>query len=296
MNMRPTTAPCTLRAEHHGSRIALFRPGMDVPILVQNAVPDTRAFIHPIIAPDGRGTVTENAPPHHPWQHGLYVGLNRVNGFGFWSEGHSNQPQDGTFHPRPLAAPQIHGNYCQWTVVSEWRAPDGHLLLCETQAWALNDLGATYELDVAWSLQAAIDLTFGSHAYGGLFVRMPFVPANGEHNTVLTSNGHRTPASAEAQRARWVAIAMPLPDRAPADRDPTANNIAGLAMMDHPTNVGHPQHWRVDGQLGIAPSRSIAGDWQLPAGETATARHRIFIHSGPTDPDAIEMSWARFIH
>jgi hypothetical protein len=300
MNMRPSSATGNLRVEHQPTRLAIFRSGMDAPILVQQAQPDTRAFIHPILAPDGHGTLTENAPAHHPWQHGLYVGLNGVNGCGFWTEGLTKNPQDGTFHPRPLAAAQIDGNRCQWTVVSDWRAPDGQHLLCETQAWTLTDRGDSYDLDMEWSLQAATDLVFSAYAYGGLFVRMPFIAAHGERNTVLTSNGHTTPGAAEAQRARWVAIAMPLPDRDAAGSAGSADSdafsaVAGLAMMDHPTNVGHPQPWRVDGQLGISPSRCIAGEWRLPSGETTTARHRVFIHTGPTNPDAVEMSWARFI-
>ena len=61
-------------------RVDIFRPGHRNPMLVQHAKADTRAYIHPIVAPDGNGQLTEDTPSHHPWQHGLYVGLNDVNG------------------------------------------------------------------------------------------------------------------------------------------------------------------------------------------------------------------------
>jgi hypothetical protein len=281
--MKPAAVP--LHAEHTPARIAIHRPGQELPLLVQRADPGTRPFIHPIRAPDGDGTLTEDAPSHHPWQHGLYVGLNDVNGIGFWTEGLRQSPTDGTFHPRPLPAPTVDGARCHWQVTSEWRAPDGSPLLVETQAWSFHDLGASYDLDLRWTLTASAALTFGKSGYGGLFVRMPFV----SQGTAINSEGLRTPAATEAQRARWVAIAMPIPDRAPGDA------IAGLAMMDHPDNPEHPVPWRVDGQLGIAPSRCIAGAWKLAAGEATTARHRVFIHTGSTDVAAVESSWSRFI-
>jgi hypothetical protein len=282
--MKPATT--TLIAEHAADRIAIRRSNHHSPIMVQHAATNARPFIHPIIAPDGNGTLTENAPPHHPWQHGLYVGLNEVNGVGFWTEGLRQSPTDGTFHPRPMATAKVEGSRCSWAVVCDWRAPNGQALLAETQAWTLYDRGNSYDLDLQWTLTASVDLTFGKYAYGGLFVRMPFV----SQGTVINSEGLQTPTKTEAQRARWVAIAMPIPDR--TGNDP----IAGIAMMDHPSNPEHPVPWRVDGQLGISPSRCIVDAWRLKTGASSVARHRVFIHTGATDVAAVESSWSRFIH
>src|SRR5688572_16369991 len=67
----------------------------------QNAQSGSRPFLHPLVAPDGRGVLTEDSPAHHPWQHGLYTGLNNVNGAGFWTEGLADHPEsDGTFEIR----------------------------------------------------------------------------------------------------------------------------------------------------------------------------------------------------
>lgn len=67
-------------------QLAIARSPLTTPLLVQQARPHHRPYIHPILAPDGCGVLTEDAPPHHPWQHGLYVGLNDVNGVGFWMD------------------------------------------------------------------------------------------------------------------------------------------------------------------------------------------------------------------
>ena len=39
-------------------RVDIFRPGHRNPMLVQHAKADTRAYIHPIVAPDGNGQLT----------------------------------------------------------------------------------------------------------------------------------------------------------------------------------------------------------------------------------------------
>lgn len=278
--------PRPLAADFTPRRLALFRPGLAAPLLVQNAPEDARAFIHPLLAPDGRGTLTENEPPHHAWQHGLYVGLNDVSGVGFWTEGRlAGHGPDGTFHPAPLSPPELAGATARWTVTSCWRDPAGADLLIETQAWRFEDRGtAAGVLDLAWTLTARTGLRFGAYPYGGLFLRMPWRPETG--GEVRTSEGAETAAAAEGRPARWVALALPLPDR--------AGGFAGAAMMDHPGNPLHPVPWRVDNHLGIAPSRCIAGPWTLGAGESTCSRHRLLLYPGNIDPARIEAAWDEF--
>lgn len=275
----------SLAVEATPQRLAFFRPGQTQPLLAQHAPMDARPFIHPMLAPDGAGVLTENELPHHPWQHGLYVGLNDVNGIGFWTEGKlAGHGPDGTFHPQPLTAPVLAGPTAAWRVVSDWRAPDGATMLTETQAWRLDDRGATYGLDLEWTLTARIALRFGHYPYGGLFLRMPWRKETG--GDVRTSEGAASIDAAEGKRARWVALAMPIPGRAAGP--------AGIALLDHPANPGHPAPWRVDNNLGIAPSRCIAGAWELPAAATTTNRYRLVVFTGGIDAAAIEREWQGF--
>jgi azurin len=64
-----------------------------------------------------------------------------------------------------------------------------------------------------------------------------------------------------------------------------------IAIFDHPKNSDFPQPWRVDGQLGIGPSRAILGDWKIPKDETETIRHRFIVHTGKLDPKALTKKW-----
>lgn len=280
--MSETTIALTV--ESSTDRVALYRDGSPHPILVQSAEPDHRAYIHPIVAPDGVGVITENAPSHHLWQHGLYIGLNAVNGYGFWKEGlgKTEAELDGTFHPHDLRASAAEGGRATWAVGTEYRSPRGEALLDETQSWSFADHGDRYVLDLSWTLTALVAVEFGEYPYGGLFLRMPFRPETG--GSAFNSEGHDV-AGADGERARWVAVQMPIEGR---------DAESQVAIMDHPQNLQHPVPWRVDHQLGISPSVSIAGAWSLARGESREFLHRVVVYSAPVDAAVIEESWQEF--
>lgn len=283
----------SLSARYTPDCISIHRGNMETPLAVQNAQEDQRPYIHPLFAPDLDGILTENAPAHHAWQHGLYVGLNDVNGVGFWTEGLTKNPNDGTFHPRPLSAPIVSGRCARWSVESLWRGPKHDEMLLETQGWELVDRGHDYWLDLTWTLSAKMDLVFGKYAYGGLFLRMPYEPQRG--GATLNSEGASGEA-AEGKRARWMAVHMPIPplNAGAAVGRAAAPSDAGIAILDHPNNPEHPVPWRVDGQLGIGPSHCIAGAWKIRSGESVVYRHRIYVFGGKASANAIDTVWNEF--
>jgi hypothetical protein len=276
-----------LRATHEPHRIAVFSGDAATPCIVQHAAPNSRPFIHPLLAPDGRTVLTEDAPAHHPWQHGLYAGLNDVNGAGFWTEGlyEKHRAIDGTFHPWPLQAPQVKGDLVAWTARCEWRSPAGAALLQEEQHWVARNtfLRGTCSIDLMWTLTAQVDLAFGRYDYGGLFLRMPFQRERG--GEAINSAGQRN-AEAEGQRACWCAVSMPLGD---------AGARAGVALFDHPSNMHFPTPWRVDNELGIGPAPCRASAWHLQAGESRRFRYGVLPFTGGADASAINHQFNLFI-
>ncbi|MBQ4200376.1 MAG: PmoA family protein [Kiritimatiellae bacterium] len=231
-------------------------------VLEQHAAKDARPYIHPLMAPDGKGAYTENRPKHHPWQHGLYTGLHAVNGVNFWEK------ETGQFHPKPVARPAIDGNSARWEVRTRWTRENGEPVLDETQKWTLRDGGTNYVLDLEWTLAANhSDVSFGKWAYGGLFLRMPFRKENAKRQFAVNSRGQRNNA-AEQQEAEWVEVSMPIEGR---------GSNGTVRIEDLPGNPGHPNPWRVDGQLGIAPSHCIRGSWRLSKGEKRVNRYRITV-------------------
>src|SRR4029079_5047157 len=83
LQVKPAPAPAkgfTIRQDAKAGTIAVFRSGGRTALVTQNARSDERPYLHPVVAPDGRGVLTEDKPAHHPHQTGLYWGFTRVNG------------------------------------------------------------------------------------------------------------------------------------------------------------------------------------------------------------------------
>ena len=297
----------TFHVEHKGQQINVFRNGLRAPLVTQHAISDHRPFLHPIIAPDGIGELTEYSPGHHPHQTGLYWGFTRVNGteidpntlkeWFYKSDKPANiQEQIGRdffHHPggeywqrESADVLEAAGTQVKWQTVYTMLDAAGNAILSETQNWSIHDKEGKSILDLQWQGTAKVDTRIGGFPYGGMFLRMPFRRENG--GQALNSEGAINQA-AEGQRARWVSVEMPIPSR-----HQTPEPLCSIAIMDHPSNPEHPTPWRVDGQLGIGPSRGIATTWEIPKGESASFRHRLFITCGALDQASIEREWEHY--
>ena len=71
----------SLIAKADSRRIAIYRAGEYAPLVTQNAPEDRRLFLHPLRTSDGAAVLTEDAPPHHLWQHGLKLHVHHL-GYG----------------------------------------------------------------------------------------------------------------------------------------------------------------------------------------------------------------------
>lgn len=250
-------------------------------VLSQHAASGTRPFIHPIHTPGGAGVLTEDAPGHHPWQHGLYVGLNDVSGVGFWSEGlHPKHPTgDGTFSSRLIGGEVDADGRARWTVETDYLDEDDVVMLGDVQHWSLRATETRLELDMDWTLTARRDLVFGEYPYGGLFLRMPYRAEAG--GSAVDSEGR----TGDGERARWVAVTMPLPE---------TGREASAVVLDHPGNPDSPVPWRIDNELGVGPSPSIAGAWSLAAGADRRYRYRLVVLGERVDPAIADEAWHRY--
>ncbi len=253
------------------------REKQKTPILVFHFPRDGRPYTHPIVAPDGKGTVTEFSPGHHPHQTGLYVGFLKVNGRDYFH----NRGAD-SYRRVEFKRPTIEGRKAKWSVVYDWLAADGSSALEETQRWTFEDFGDHYTLDLDWIGRPSQDVIFSRHEYGGLFLRMPWTAKTG--GDAVNSEGESN-RQAEGQKARWVDVGVPLAGR--KDR-------VHVAIFDHPANPNHPATWRVDDQLGVGPALSRPGDWSIPAGRNMRLRYRLSFTTGELDKARVESEWKAY--
>lgn len=257
--------------ERKDGGIAIFRPTVKEPIFVFNAPEDGRPYLHPMVAPDGSGTITEYSPGHHKHQTGIYVGFLKVNGRDYFhNRGGDHFRRTGFKHSMSSEGVQFTSTY---QLLDKDQKPQ----LVETQTWHFRDFTKTYSIDFTWSAKANIDVAFDKHDYGGLFIRMPWKNQSGAK--AINSEG-QVNAKAEGQKASWVDIGMAVDGR---------KDDAHIAVISR-----EPALWRVDGQLGVGPAPSRAGAWKIKAGESVTYRYRFLVYTGEFQKDQVDAEYKAF--
>ncbi len=283
--LSPSTQPAriaetelVIRKDADGSSLSVFRAGSEDTLVTVQAKPDHRPFLHPINASDGQGVFTQYSPGHHPHQTGLYWGFTRVNGRDYF-----HNPAGGYWQRVSMDVLTERGLAVRWRTVYNLLDEDGEAVLVETQVWSMREEDSRYFLDLEWSGEAKTDVTIGEFDYGGLFLRMPWT--RGIEGSAVNAARQRNRA-AEGQRAMWLDVGMQVEGR---------DDMAHVAMFDHPDNEAFPHPWRVDGQLGVGPARSRLGGWMISEGETEVIRHRLMFYTGPMSDVEIRNQWERYI-
>jgi putative heme-binding domain-containing protein len=230
-------------------RAQLRGPGDWVELATYVMEPNLRPYLHPLRDAAGQVVLTEDRPADHPWQHGIFTGFHRVNGFNYWKE------DEGQQRFVRLLDLSEQPDRVSWRALVELVAPDGNVVLEEEDAITIHAVESTaaYVMDFDLLLRArGQEVTFGQFFVGGLAVRMPWDKAN-PRQTHLNSNGLRG-RSCEQQRAAWCNVERPF-----------GSETFGIAIFDHPANPNYPSGWRADEQGLINPNVSALGDWKLAA-------------------------------
>lgn len=269
----------TLCIEHdvEAEALSVFRQGGEEPLLRQHARAGARPYLHPIVAPDGKGVLTEYRPEHHPHQTGLYWGLKEVNGRDYFMGWQAD-------HWRRVSASAVEqcGEQVRWQTVYDLLDEHGVPLLTETQNWTMRDRDGRILLDLQWKGEARREIVVGQFYVGGLFLRMPW--HEGIRGAVVNAVGQRD-GEAEGQRAIWADVGLEIEGR---------EDYGHVAILDHPDNAAFPTAWRVDNEMGVGPSRQITNAWSLGPGETDVARYRIVVYTGELDAEALHRIWTEF--
>ena len=267
-----------IKEDQEAGTFSVFRDGESEPILVQNAKPDFRPYLHPIAAPDGKGFVTEYSPGHHKHQTGLYWGFTQVNGRDYF-----HHPEGDYWRKISASIIQKSGAEVKWQTVYELLNENGIAILLETQNWTMEEKDGKFFCSLEWEGEAIEDITIGKYDYGGLFLRMPW--KEGIEGRAVNAVREKNEL-AEGKRAMWMDVGMQVEGR---------DNNVHVAIFDHPDNAGFPQPWRVDGQLGVGPVRARSGDWTIKKGEVELIKHQVVVHTGELNDVAMTDTWNKYI-
>jgi putative heme-binding domain-containing protein len=240
--------------------------------------PRSRPYLHPVRDASGGTVLTEDRPADHPWQHGIFTGFHRINGFNYWKEDEGKQR-----FVRLLDWKETFERVT-WRALVELVGPDGNVVLEEENIITIHapESSDAYVIDFDLLLRARErDVTFGKFFVGGLAVRMPWDKSN-PRQTHFNSEGLRNRAC-EQKRAAWCNVERPFGD-----------DLFGIAIFDHPSNANHPPGWRADEQGLINPNVSALGDWSIPAKQERLFRHRLVVYRGSATREQLAGRFEKF--
>lgn len=252
---------------------------------------EPQPYLYPVLAPNApipglEKSVTLDAPADHPHHRSVWWGHGDVDGVDFWLEG----PHCGHIVHTGFDSVEAAADTARFVATSSWRRRDGTELMTDRRdvTVAFDDTdGLRIDLDVTLR-PAGAELTLPQTVESGLpAVRVADMIDLFDGGHVLTSEGARDHAAGDTA-ARWVA-AWGTIDASPPAKNPTC----GLAMMDHPSNPGHPNRWFVRPFGWLTPAGTQFGPRTVPV-TGLRLRHRLVSFAGDADPERLDRLWHEF--
>ena len=255
-------------------------PGIDRPVA-------GNGFLHPVRTPSG-AVVTDDFPPDHPHQHGLFYAWTKTRFRGhrvdFWNTHKGlGRVEHDRFEPsdsgQDFATIDVRLNHVDRTT----DPPVVAMTERRTYRVSVVQFGQPItQIDVDSTLVAATDdaITLQTHLYGGFASRGArgwtidaghrFVTADGDDRIAL----NHTPQ-------RWVASTGPV------DGEPRT-----IAMFGHPDNVRSPQPVRLHPEMPyFVFSPTVNEPYVIRPGEPLRLRYRYLAIDDQPDVDVLDRLW-----
>jgi hypothetical protein len=298
---RTSGGPKGLAIELDGRPVLTYHTAVAEPPRGIDPVFRRSGFVHPLTTRSGL-VVTDDFPPDHAHQHGLFFAWVNTTFEGrhvdFWNQksrtgsvSHEARRPDPTFKAGSVLAESL-----MQLRHDDLTAPGGPTKALD-ETWVLRayDIPGLVVVDVEsiQSCSGRSPLTINKYHYGGLGLRGnrawvdptakgddPPDPARSGRSEFLTSEGkHRSDGN--HTRPRWVDLSGEVEGR-----------MGGVAILDHPSNFRFPQPVRLHPNMPyfcFAPM--VLGEFVIEPGKPYVSRYRIVAHDGPPDPKLIDRLW-----
>ena len=258
-----------------------------------------RPYFHPLLEPGGRA-LTRGFPmvadepgetSDHPHHRGFWTAYGEVNDTDNWSEvaGHGRTIhrgfdliEQGTISGRIVA-------------LGDWTDADGKVLMSERRDIKVYATNPHILMDIDLTLTAAgEDVEFGDTKEGGFVsVRVATsmdVPRGGRIENSANGVGE---AQTWGKRATWCDYSGTV-----------TGKTVGIALFDHPDNIGHPTYWHVR-DYGLMTANPFGratfeegadpGGFTLAAGDALRLRYRAHIHQGDAKVGRVAARYAGYV-
>jgi hypothetical protein len=249
-------------------------------------------YLHPLKTLKGH-VVTDELPPDHLHQNGVFSAWTRTVFDGrkidFWNL------RDGTGRVDVLALDHAWEGPVNAGFVVRHQFTDlttGESIPVLNETWMVRTYAPDERDNGTWYLDLSLDqitagkgpLELPEYRYGGFAVRGNRDWFGEENARFLTADGVSDRVLANATRSRWCAISGNV-----------GEGIAGLAILDHPSNYRSPQPLRVHPAMPYfcyAPPR--LGPFTIGNDQSYRASYRIVVFDGEPDPETINRIWTDF--
>jgi hypothetical protein len=279
--------------EHLTDRIEVRMDGKSLTAFHHDAKWD-KPFLYPIRTVSGmvisRGWPVEPRPGEeqdHPWHRGIWWGHGDINGEDFWREKPDKSTSRLALDGKPITGSD------SLEVKLAMITPKATRIGTATQRYTFRRDGSNLLID-AWitiGADAGEALRFGDTEDGGFGFRLADEFRQDRGARLTNSEGLSGTEHIWGKRAKWVhysAIVQGKP--------------AGIAILDHPSNLRHPSGWHARGYgLNAAnPFASFTNDKKNDGSYTLTARRQVrfrylvVVHEGDLTRDQVEQYFTSF--
>ena len=246
-----------------------------------------KPILYPIIGPTGKSMTRnypmkpekiENERQDHPHHRSFWFTHGSVGGVDFWSEteGHGSIKQQKLV--KASSGPQA-----TIVTVNDWLSPDGKKI-CEderTLTFGADKKNRWIDFDVVVKATEG-DVTFGDTKEGAFGVRVAgTMKVDAKLGGEIVNSAGQKDKAAWGKPAKWVDYHGPVDDE-----------TVGVAILNHPTSYGYPNHWHVRtyglftaNPFGLhnfhgKPIEEVNGAHTIPKGKTMVLRYRVLLHAG----------------
>lgn len=256
-----------------------------------------RPFLHPLVTPAGV-EMSRGVPPRsgedlgHPWHRGLWWGHGDISGADFWRERVDQASGKKTTSRIVVAQPPVIAG-AKITALAELASADGTTIGHVEEQLQFSGTDQLHRIGVTITIMADRDrdLVLGDSDDGGLAVRLTN-SFEEKHGAIMLSSEGEKGTALWGKPARWV------------DYTSTHNGkVAGVAILDHPSNFRYPTRWhaRPYGLNSANPfaigsftkakgdkSKPTGGEHTIRRGTRLTFRYLVVLHDGDASQTGIE--------
>ncbi|HMG33745.1 MAG TPA: PmoA family protein [Blastocatellia bacterium] len=248
-------------------------------------------YIHPVYTPSGR-IVTDDYPPDHFHHHGIWFAWTKTEFKGrhpdFWNMGDGTGRVEFVSVDDSWSGP-VHAGFKSRTRYVDVDTDAPVIALNEQWLVRVYNVGqgekpyAMFDLVSSQNCATSDALILPEYRYGGVGLRGNRQWLSKDNCDFLTSEG-KDRNNGHSTRARWCHMGGRIDGQ-----------LAGIAVLDHPSNFRSPQPMRINpDQPFFCYAPSQMGQWQISPGTVYVSRYRFVVYDGSPDKSELDRMWEDF--